>query len=856
MTHPQFKKWTIFVIYLLLAVFSALVAFSVNQLPGIPKAIPTGLRWFFAIAMAGIFGYLSYLAAIYQPDNPEREEAIRKKLVKALISQFKERWKGAIDLDRYQSGQLQPKGNIVNRMWENVKTGRLMLLSPDRSILEVFENEKTQRLVILGEPGSGKTTELLNLANALIEKADADKKEPVPVIFELSNWRPPQTIAKWLIEELYDRYGLDREIGDRWLKQDRFIPLLDGLDELKALKEDCIQAINQFQEDRQYQQLALAICCRVKDYESCKTELDIKEKLCLQDWQNEQIRDYLDSRNASHIWQAIQGDPQGFLALARKPLLLNLLPEAYPRTLKTEKKRFWDNEKQEEYYNQCLTKLFDDYLSEKLDTPHDNRGYSAAETRRYLRWLAKTLKRQGMTEFAIEHMQPSWLETEKQRRSYRLIGGLILGLILGFTFGLVYGLMLGFIVGLVQGLIFGFIFGLVFEVAFDSADIQLVEKLDFSWSAIRFKLPQEIIRSLIAGLIFGLIIGIAFWFIHGPIGLVVGLIIGLTIGLLIGMIIGLILSLRTEIKVRTQPNQGIWRSQKKAVLIWLLSSLPIMSILTLPIWFFGQGERLLNFMIAGFLLSMAFCLVGGGIACIQHFVLRSTLKKSGNIPQNYADFLDYAQERKIIKITGGYYRFYHDLLRENLAGGERFLSEKNRTQINNKLGFIRRILASGLFIVILISVSTMTSFQNSAAAMSPLIQTNDVMLCDRIFYRLRLRPIERGDIAIFATQEGFEQQEFPNQFATRRIIALPNETIEIAQGKVYINGNVRDEDYISLPENYQQERLQLPGDAYYFIGNNPDYGDRDLFGGIVPRKNIRGEVLFRITPLNRFGLIE
>lgn len=46
---------------------------------------------------------------------------------------------------------------------------------------------------------------------------------------------------------------------------------------------------------------------------------------------------------------------------------------------------------------------------------------------------------------------------------------------------------------------------------------------------------------------------------------------------------------------------------------------------------------------------------------------RSILWQQGLIPRNYAHFLDYAQERKLIHKIGGQYRFFHDSLRKYFA---------------------------------------------------------------------------------------------------------------------------------------------------------------------------------------------
>ncbi|GAB3946794.1 hypothetical protein GCM10027614_40900 [Micromonospora vulcania] len=43
-------------------------------------------------------------------------------------------------------------------------------------------------LLILGAPGAGKTTMLLELAKRLLESADVDKARPAPVVFQLASW--------------------------------------------------------------------------------------------------------------------------------------------------------------------------------------------------------------------------------------------------------------------------------------------------------------------------------------------------------------------------------------------------------------------------------------------------------------------------------------------------------------------------------------------------------------------------------------------------------------------------------------------------------------------------------------------
>ena len=75
-------------------------------------------------------------------------------------------------------------------------------------------------------------------------------------------------------------------------------------------------------------------------------------------------------------------------------------------------------------------------------------------------------------------------------------------------------------------------------------------------------------------------------------------------------------------------------------------------------------------MIGGLIGGLMGSLRNGGISCIQHLVLRRILYFQGCIPWNYAEFLDYATELRLMKKVGGGYIFYHRMLMEHFAGME------------------------------------------------------------------------------------------------------------------------------------------------------------------------------------------
>ena len=57
----------------------------------------------------------------------------------------------------------------------------------------------------------------------------------------------------------------------------------------------------------------------------------------------------------------------------------------------------------------------------------------------------------------------------------------------------------------------------------------------------------------------------------------------------------------------------------------------------------------------------------GGLACIQHGLGRYLLFRNGVVPWNYAQFLDHAADRILLRKVGGGYIFIHRLLLEHFA---------------------------------------------------------------------------------------------------------------------------------------------------------------------------------------------
>jgi signal peptidase I len=137
-------------------------------------------------------------------------------------------------------------------------------------------------------------------------------------------------------------------------------------------------------------------------------------------------------------------------------------------------------------------------------------------------------------------------------------------------------------------------------------------------------------------------------------------------------------------------------------------------------------------------------------------------------------------------------------------------------------------------------------------AMNPVIQTTDRVWYDRLTYP-RWRNPQRYQVIAFSTDR--LEENFSNESASRRILALPGERLEINSGQIILNGKPFEDNRIKLPSDFNQSSITLAIDECYVVADNPDYDNFETFGAVVPLRNIRAQLVLRVSPRERFGLI-
>jgi hypothetical protein len=258
-------------------------------LPGLVGAVFGG--WGFAVGMRALLAQRADSAAAVDLNRVaeqlavavkvqwEDEEAVRRVndpgplpvAWQAADADLVEPWPMLVNLARAWPGG--PPGDPG--LWPSDAAG---LAGQDGQIGEVFADRvPTRRLVILGEPGAGKSVLLIRLLQHLIEARTPS--DPVPVLFSLSSWDPQeQTLKTWLANQLRRTHPALRahatrgegsgDLAQALLDAGRILPLLDGLDELSQVwHATAIDALNRALPAKQ----PLVVACRAAQYRDALT---------------------------------------------------------------------------------------------------------------------------------------------------------------------------------------------------------------------------------------------------------------------------------------------------------------------------------------------------------------------------------------------------------------------------------------------------------------------------------------------------------------------------------------------------------------------------------------------------------
>ena len=590
-------------------------------------------------------------------------------------------------------------------------------------LAEVFDNHN--HLLILGDEGSGKSVALEQLALDLIKNFNrsADELPRVPVRFNLAHWRSTDTdLTGWLVGELDKLVRIGRPRCQKYLDEERLVPLLDGLDEVAlADRATCVKAIQSYLQDPGG---PLVVTCRTKDYEELGYPLhaNLKTDVFLRPVGQESADRYLAEADPE-LPDAVRRD-KSLSELAGAPLWLKLMADTYEKAAPDELEKLAASPSQElpRHLVSAWAKRRKVQMEKRKQGQPSSLPYEPDFTFRHLAWLARRMKSQSMKLFRLDLLQPLWLPPAV-RWLYAILthaatGGLLaLPLALSSYPHLLCLLPAGLVAGALAGVVdavAGALTDVVDKLSVrrsptgDQPSTEMLERTlrAFVITAVSFGaflqlstcIETPLVMSLLLGQVFGLVFGTR----PGELGKVTRFLERLKLGWswkagLAGALVGALWVAGTAGLVQLLPTPA---GPKLLVGFWVVlgalfamvgfflgggigglkvslrertpslgevgKGIGIAAAFTVPAglvvgYVVAKGWGLLFGAVSGFVIA---AIRFGGLDLFQLWTTRTLLSVSGRFPRRWVYFLNHAVNSRLLLRSEAGYEFLHDVVRD------------------------------------------------------------------------------------------------------------------------------------------------------------------------------------------------
>ncbi len=164
---------------------------------------------------------------------------------------------------------------------------------------------------------------------------------------------------------------------------------------------------------------------------------------------------------------------------------------------------------------------------------------------------------------------------------------------------------------------------------------------------------------------------------------------------------------------------------------------------------------------------------------------------------------------------------------------------------------IGRDVLLALVIALLIGLFVIQPVYVKGTSMLPHLREGERLFVNRFIYNFSR--IERGDIVVFYYPKN------PQESFIKRVIGLPGDEVTMSGGKLYINGRLVPEGYLSSDYTtiVSPPRTWVVEPHHYFVmGDNRDASNDSRNWGLVPEMYIYGKAVYRYWPVSEMGFIE
>lgn len=169
---------------------------------------------------------------------------------------------------------------------------------------------------------------------------------------------------------------------------------------------------------------------------------------------------------------------------------------------------------------------------------------------------------------------------------------------------------------------------------------------------------------------------------------------------------------------------------------------------------------------------------------------------------------------------------------------------------DKKENLFKEVLKFSLIAILIVApirIFIAQPFIVSGASMSPTFESRQYLIVDQLSYRFN-EP-KRGEVIIFKYPKN------PSTFFIKRVVGLPNETLEMQSGRLIIknkqlpSGFIINEPYIKEKTN-DTFKIVLKENEYFVLGDNRKHSSDSRVWGSLERRFIIGKTFIRLFPIN------